>query len=383
MSTVTSAIPATPHLSPFVLAAAGGDREAFAHLVDSTSSLVSSITLAILRDVEASRDVAQDVFLAAWRDLAKLRNPASFLPWLRQITRNRAHEALRNRIRVRKLVVENAGDDALAEALDRRPGVAERFLEDEERRLLADAIDALPEEAREVVTLFYREGQSVRQVADLLDLSEDAVKQRLSRARARLRESVLARVGEVVRKSAPGAAFTGAVLGAIAVSPGTAAAAGLGASVKIAGSGSPVKLAAVFGGAGLGAASGVAAVLVASRKVMTGARDEKERRDLRRFTAVTVGLVIAACAGMVLGGSLTKGPWLEIVLFALFIVSLGINQWVWLPRIVARRIEAEYRENPQAWIRHRRGRRLGMLGFILGALMGTAGLVLGILAAAR
>ena len=58
MSTATSPIPATLHLSPHVLAAAGGDREAFAHLVDATSSLVSSIALAILRDVEASRDVA-------------------------------------------------------------------------------------------------------------------------------------------------------------------------------------------------------------------------------------------------------------------------------------------------------------------------------------
>ena len=74
-------------LDDLVSAAAGGDRDAFARLVDETRGLVASIALAILRDVDVSRDVAQDVLLVAWRDLRKLREPASFLPWLRQITR--------------------------------------------------------------------------------------------------------------------------------------------------------------------------------------------------------------------------------------------------------------------------------------------------------
>src|SRR4051794_5851125 len=85
----------TANLELHVRAAAQGDAEAFARLVDASRTLVCSIALAILRDVEASQDVAQDVFLAAWRDLGKLRNPASFLPWLRQMTRNRAHHVLR------------------------------------------------------------------------------------------------------------------------------------------------------------------------------------------------------------------------------------------------------------------------------------------------
>ena len=84
-------------MEPLVLAAAQGDSDAYSRLVDETSPLVSSIALAIVRDVELSRDVAQDVFLSVWRDLKKLRNPASFLPWLRQTVRNRAKTALRTR----------------------------------------------------------------------------------------------------------------------------------------------------------------------------------------------------------------------------------------------------------------------------------------------
>src|SRR5882757_2778422 len=157
----------THTLEPQVLAAAHGDREAFASLVDATGSLVCSIALAILRDVETSRDVAQDVFLAAWQNLRNLRNPASFLPWLRQMTRNRAHHVLRSKVRQRKLVTDQESDDLLAAAVDAGPGAGERLLADEERRLLADAIGSLPDEAREVVTLYYREGRSAQQVADL------------------------------------------------------------------------------------------------------------------------------------------------------------------------------------------------------------------------
>jgi DNA-directed RNA polymerase specialized sigma24 family protein len=65
MKLVMTAVP----LDTLVRAAAGGDREAFASIVDRTRTLVCSIAMAILRDVEASQDVAQDVFLSAWRDL--------------------------------------------------------------------------------------------------------------------------------------------------------------------------------------------------------------------------------------------------------------------------------------------------------------------------
>src|SRR5437868_10180368 len=80
-----------------VVSAASGDRDAFVRLVEAYADVVSSIALAIVRDLHASQDVAQEVFLVAWRDVRKLRNPSSFLPWLRQITRNRANQWLRDR----------------------------------------------------------------------------------------------------------------------------------------------------------------------------------------------------------------------------------------------------------------------------------------------
>lgn len=102
-----------------VLAASAGDTLAFGRLVDQTKSAVTAVALAIVGDHPASQDIAQDVFLAAWRNLGKLGSPASFLPWLRQTTRNRAHTWLRDQGR-RRLAATRV-DELLPEVADGGP----------------------------------------------------------------------------------------------------------------------------------------------------------------------------------------------------------------------------------------------------------------------
>src|SRR5262249_40594013 len=126
-------------LEPLVAAAASGDADAFGWIISSTSGMVSSIALAIVRDVELGPEVAQDVFLSAWRDLKKLRNSASFLPWLRQMTRNRAHHALRSQLRSRRWMVPLTGHESQAEALDARPTAVEHLVAAEQREALRAA----------------------------------------------------------------------------------------------------------------------------------------------------------------------------------------------------------------------------------------------------
>src|SRR5262245_53656241 len=203
-------------LELLVASAAGGDTDAFNQILVATSGMVASIVLAIVRDIDMSEDIAQEVFLSAWRDLKKLRNPASFLPWLRQVARNHAHHALRTRIRRRRWLVPFAGQEERLEAMPAPDsGLRQRLLDAEQRRALGHALASLPEDKREVLILFYREGQSVAQVATLLDLSEDAVKKRLSRARTALRGMVLDELDESLKRTAPGSAFTIAVMAAL------------------------------------------------------------------------------------------------------------------------------------------------------------------------
>jgi RNA polymerase sigma factor (sigma-70 family) len=194
-----------------VLAARTGDRSAFGRLVTRYGSVVTSISLSTVRDVATSEEVAQDVFFRAWRDLASLRNPASFLPWLRQLARHRALDAAR---RARRPDARPAAfDDAtLVAVVDPQATPDDALIQDERANAVSAALDALPADAREVLTLFYREGRSVAQVARLLELREDTVKKRLSRARAALRDDVLARFAEAVETTAPGDQFARQVM---------------------------------------------------------------------------------------------------------------------------------------------------------------------------
>jgi RNA polymerase sigma factor (sigma-70 family) len=365
-------------LEPFVAAAASGDREAFGTLVSATSSVVSSISLAILRDLDVSRDVSQDVFLAAWRDLRKLRNPASFLPWLRQLARNRAHHVLRSRVRSRRREADGLTGGFLEAINDPRPNAATQLVAREDAMNLARALDALPDDTREVLTLFYREGQSVAQVADLLDLSEAAVRKRLSRARATLRESLLERLGHTLKATTPGIGFTAGVIGALTIGAPTASAATLVASKSAAGVGLGAKL-LLFASALPGALGGIAGVVGGTRSLVRDARDDEERRGIRRFRIVASLATIVFALGFPLSATVSSHVRLwGTVNFALFIATLALLYTVWLPRILQRRFDAEMREDPvTATARRQREHRASVIGWTLGLTLGTLGLVCG------
>jgi len=373
------------NLESLVLAAARGDTDAYGQLVDETSPLVCSITLAIVRDIELSRDVAQEVFLSAWRDLKRLRNPASFLPWLRQTARNRAKTALRTDMRRRRLGEPGTLDQVLPVAVDPRPNAADRMIEEEEAQALAEALASLPEETREVLTLYYREGQSAAQVAALLDLSEAAVKKRLSRARTSLRHQI----GETLRRTAPGAAFTAAVMVALqAAAPPTAAAATavLSAS-KVAGGPlgfAVLKLLAPLSGVLTGGLGGVVGVLIGARKLMRESMDQQERRALRLFAWVSSFLMILYAAALTLVMMRTHNPRWAILWFLMLLATVAVLQHVWLPRIVKRRMQAEMLRDPQwAAERRRKERRQAILGWTIGILGGSVGLAVGLWSALR
>lgn len=364
-------------LEPLVKAAARGDAEAFATLVDHTSSLVTAIVLAVLRDLDASRDVAQDVFLAAWRDLPKLQNPASFLPWLRQIARNRSHHILRSRIVARRYEAPTRDDDVLHEVPDGRPAVDATLAADQERRLITEGLDRLPDDAREVLLLFYREEQSVRQVALLLDVSEDAVKQRLSRARAALRADLLETLATTLRRTTPGGSFTAAVVLAVSVDASPAAA----ATSTVAGSagttmGALSKLAAALGWAAPGALTSIAAMLHGGRANVRDAIDEDERRQWRRHTSTMIVLSTLVWGLMPVWWQVFPRPWGYVVPLLAFMVLVVVMHHIWAPRILRRRHEREMRADPvrarAARARERRAQTIGWSVGIVVALLGLA-----------
>lgn len=366
--------------------AAAGDRAAYAAIVRASQSTVASIALAITRDRSSSEDIAQEAFLRGWQGLGELRNPDSFLPWLRQITRNLARDHLRAR-RLRDPPPGLDVDAVLAAAADPDPGPAGLAGEHEEAEIAAEVLDALPEESREVLLLFYREGQSSRQVAHLLGLSDAAVRKRLQRAREAVRVGLLERLGDFARASAPGAAFTAAVSAALTLAaPGAASAASMaGASAAASAGQSGLKLAlATFGPAALGLFGGLLGTWIGYRQAMRDALDAEERHAVTR-ACVWIGAasVVFALAFPTL--MLLLRGWLPLALLGT--AFFGVLLWqsgVVLGRVRARRHAALLaRGDATALGQVARERRMARLGLGLGLVLGLAGLVAGIVLSGR
>lgn len=364
-------------------AARAGDRDAYGRIVAACQNTVTAVALAITRDVSASEDIAQDAFLCAWEQLKRLQNPASFLPWLRQIARNLARDHLRAR-RHRPLDGDTA-ELAIALAADPAPTPAERVIEDERERAALELISALPEDSRETLLLFYREGQSSQQVAALLGMSDAAVRKRLSRARQSLRDDLLARFGEFAQSTAPGVAFTGMVATALAMASPPAAAKGiLGAGAAV-GAKSLVKIAlGSVGSLAVALLAGFAGIWLGTRAELRKAVDEEERRGLIRIGAVnslaTVGFLIA----MLLIARYDDG-WLLTTLAGLaFMATIFYQSTVAQRRVTARRRMLDAQRDPVgAAARRRRERVTCIVGGAIGLICGFGGLIAGLVASGR
>lgn len=364
-------------------AAADGDRDAYSQIVAACQNTVTAIALAITRDVPASEDIAQEAFISAWQNLKRLQNPASFLPWLRQITRNLANDHLRRRQRRAGEVADAEG--VIAAAADPQPNPFEQLLEDEQQRVAADLISALPDDSREVLLLYYREGQSSQQVADLLGLSDATVRKRLSRARATVRNELLSRFGDFARDSAPSIAFTMAVATALSVASPPAAAIGLLTVGSAAGAKTLGKiLVGSAGSIGIALVAGFAGIYLGLRQQLNGSIDEQERHGLIRSSVVSALASIVFIVGMMVLVRFDDGWVLPILATLLFMGVVFYQTLVVQPRVLRRRHAIEARRNPVAAAAKRRRERIKCwLGSVLGLAGGLGGVIAGLIQSGR
>jgi len=201
-----------------------GDQSAYGQIVERYQSLVCSVAYNRCGDLALSEDLAQEAFILGWQKLVDLKDVSKFKAWICTIVRNLAS---RSSQRSRHKTTRAADLDAVPDIAAKMESPVERAVSEEEEKLVWQALSDVPENYREPLILFYREGQSVARVAAALDLSEDAVKQRLSRGRNMLRQQIAATVEFALVNSKPAKAFTGAVLlGLSGATTKTAAAAG-------------------------------------------------------------------------------------------------------------------------------------------------------------
>lgn len=163
-----------------------GDLAAASVAIQRHESMVFAATFRLLRNHALSEDISQDAFLRAHERIADLRQPASFPGWVRRIAVRLATDELRRRPSTELTDDEpdpSPGPEATFETLD----ALDRF-----RLQLA----SLPPAQRTVVVLRDVEGFSIRETAEQLEISEAAVKMRLSRARQALSDERTIEAGE-------------------------------------------------------------------------------------------------------------------------------------------------------------------------------------------
>ena len=157
------------------------DREFEARLSDS-STLAFRVAYSVLRHRQDAEDVAQEAFAKAHRSFHQLRDREKFRAWLVRLTWRLALDHRRAAKR-RPIGEELATDPAAGE-----PSIEASLIASERARRLWDAIDRLPEKLRMATVLAAIEGQSIREVAVLLDAPEGTVKFWLFDARKKLQE---------------------------------------------------------------------------------------------------------------------------------------------------------------------------------------------------
>ena len=182
-----------------------GDRDAFACLVRHYQGMVSGVALSRTGDIHQSEDLAQDTFLLAWQKLAELDDVRKFPGWLCSIARNLARNAVRKKS-------EQTGTTREAESKD---DPAAPLVTAEQNALITAALHNIPEKYREPLVLFYRGEQSVKQIADALEITEETARQRLSRARKFLRSELERRIAGIISSTGPGEFFSMGVIAAL------------------------------------------------------------------------------------------------------------------------------------------------------------------------
>ncbi len=204
----------TQDVAPLLKASLQGSTQAFEAIVGRYQSLVCAITYSGTGSAEKSEELAQETFLRAWKSLDQLQDPAKFRAWLCSIARS----TVQNWFRSRRLdVVGKAVPlDSAVEKTSEEAGPPEAAMMKEQQAVVTRALAQIPESLREPLILFYREQESVREVAEQLGLSESAVRQRISRGRSMLREQVADIVETTIARTKPGKAFTTAVIAAVA-----------------------------------------------------------------------------------------------------------------------------------------------------------------------
>ena len=181
-----------------------GDRAEFARIVEDYSPMIYRLGLKMLNNPQDAEDILQETFIKAYKHIGKFDGRSSVSTWLYRIATNEALMSLRKKrpdtVSFEMPSPYETEPQEPLQIVDWCCLPEDEYLTAEGRRWLDQAAERLPESLRIVFVLRDIEGLSTRETAEVLDISEMAVKTRLSRARLRLREDLSTYYGKLVEK---------------------------------------------------------------------------------------------------------------------------------------------------------------------------------------
>lgn len=165
-----------------------GDHNAYALLVERYQSFVFTIVLRYVKSREDAEEVAQDIFIKAYRSLADFKGTAKFSTWLYTITTTTCITFLRKK----KLDVQSLDNEKVFASADNIDGGMNANQVEQKSRvnMVNEAIKLLNPDDAQVITLFYKGEQTLEEIAQILGKEPNTVKVQLHRARGRLKEKM-------------------------------------------------------------------------------------------------------------------------------------------------------------------------------------------------
>ncbi len=169
-----------------IMRVAAGDRRAFETLYDRYAATVFGVTMKMLGDRELAEDAVQEIFWRVWKRAASFDRSRAFAPWLFGIAHNYTIDELRRR-RVRPQQVFEDEEHPILSDIPDETDVGEAAVLTDQRRIVLEALDQLPEEQRQALLLAYFGGLTQQEIAQKLGNPLGTVKTRMRLGLQKLR----------------------------------------------------------------------------------------------------------------------------------------------------------------------------------------------------
>jgi len=167
----------------FINLVIGGDTRAFAVLVDRYKNLVFTLSVKMLQSQEEAEEAAQDTFVKVYKSLEKFKSESKFSTWLYKVTYNTCLDRLKSK---KRNISHVSVDDFKEKDVISLTNVLDTIEIRERKQMIQKCLDQLPAEDRFLLTLYYFQENSLKEISKIMGINENSLKIRLYRSRIKI-----------------------------------------------------------------------------------------------------------------------------------------------------------------------------------------------------